>query len=38
MVDRGSPLSMHLELKFAMPIFRAGNITTNEIPQSVAGT
>jgi hypothetical protein len=38
MMDRASPFSMHPELKFAMPIFRAGNIRTNEIPRTVAGT
>jgi hypothetical protein len=38
MMDRGSPLSMHPELKFAMPIILAGNITRIEILQSVAGT
>jgi len=32
MMDRASPLSMHPELEFAMPIFRAGNITANESP------
>jgi hypothetical protein len=38
MTDRGSLLSMPPELKFAMPVFEAGNITRTEIPRSVAGT
>jgi len=38
MADRESLLSMPPELKFTMPIFLAGNITTIEITRSVAGT